>query len=145
MSIFLNNTEELRTQCKEFLNSKGFILDKEPSKDSPYFRFKDTISGKETSMVFAINEGGDVAYVRVVATGLGQVNNSIDSLRTLIDKISSQFKIGKAILVDNDILLSAECFVYSLENVKQLYERMYIVLRQMCETYYHTLENSKTN
>lgn len=126
---------DLKTLCKEFLESKKISFDLDSNNDASYIRFTDKISGNDTILVFAINEGDDDAYIRIVATGLDKIKVDQESLKKLIDS-TSKYKAGKAILLEDDLLLSVECFVYSTENVQQLYDRMYIVLRQMCEEYY---------
>lgn len=70
----------------------------------------------------------DPYYFRLITPSILRVENNEEDIRELINKLNEEFKVAKIALVQNEVWSTTEQFIYSMENIEQLFKRCIIVL-----------------
>lgn len=75
-----------------------------------------------------IYEENDPNYVRLILPGIAS-RNEITDIENALNKYNSNYKTLKMTILNDNILLSVEQFIYSKERVNEMFARMINVLR----------------
>ena len=127
------NSNVMLAQCITFLSEKSILVQKT---EPPYVFFDYNILNRNLHCVFAVGEGNDPNYCRFIIPNLEAVQGD-NNINDVVGQITAEHKAGKAFMVGGKVWLSVECFVYSTENIKSLYDRMFSVLVKICQKYLH--------
>lgn len=88
----------------------------------------------EGLILYVESDIDDVSFLRVVLPNIDQLNENAEK-RKAINELNKSYKMGKMIEYNGLISISAEQFVYSLDSINDLYERMLSVLFSMFKAY----------
>lgn len=89
----------------------------------------------DINYVFAYDETEDPAYIRFIVPNAGDIDiNDANSVKMLYN-LTTSFKLGKAYEQAGQVWFSTDAFVYTKENIDQVFLRMIGVLRDMLNQY----------
>ncbi len=87
----------------------------------------------DLSFVFA-TETSDPYYIRLMLPNVANVND-VKDVDKLINIYNNKYKVIKVSIIDDNIWLSAEQFLYSQENASGLFERMINILENVIKDF----------
>ena len=77
----------------------------------------------------------DPSYIRIMIPNIASTDINDAQVVTDLFNFSQGYKVGKAIIENNQLWLTAESFVFTQENVDRLFNRLLAVLRDMLNEY----------
>lgn len=108
-------------------------------KEYEFLNIKKTLlqfSIDERNYVAEYNKDDDPGFFRVLLPKIESIDEiSIREVKDRMITITSLYKVGKAISINNEVWLSAEVFISSESNVLELFTRMLSVLNDMYKKY----------
>ena len=119
---------------KRFLINKGI----EPTGEDEYISFV------HNNLYFLfVHEKSDPYYFRLILPNIYKIESNKDRYEDFINKLNKSVKVAKTSITDDNMIWSAvEQFVYSMENVEQLFERSVALLEiMMKEEFIKNLDN----
>ena len=124
---------ELISQCVNFLTSKNITVEKV---EAPYVFFDYTIKERTLHCAFIAGEGDDSNFCRFVIPNIEVIDAEQQRVLQILNGLTADYKVGKAFLSsEGKVWLGVEVFVYSKENLKPLYERIFNTMVHLCEDY----------
>lgn len=85
--------------------------------------------------LFSYRRNADPHYFRIMIPNVDNININDLSILNRLQTLTQSYKIGKAEIQEGQLWLCADSFVYSRDNVNQLFERMLAVLQDMFNEY----------
>lgn len=106
---------------KNYLIHKGITIQKEG---------ETTISfGNEGLNYIFVFDKNDPFYFRLILPNVLRINDNRNEILDKINDENTKFKVAKSVIINNNVWISVEQFVYSFEKINNLFERSLIVLR----------------
>ena len=85
--------------------------------------------------LFSCDSQDDSHYCKILIPNIKQYDNVCQSDFDFLNKFSSEYKVGKAMILDiqhsKHLWLEAEAFVYSYDNLNALFDRLISVVDDM--------------
>lgn len=95
--------------------------------------------------LFSYDEIADANYIRLLLPDV-ETSTTIDAdIRKTMIEISTEYKVIKAIELDNKVWLSTEVFVYSTNNIEQLFQRIIELMESVLEIYHGKRKEQTAN
>ncbi len=119
---------------KQFLANKGISITEEEQR----------ITFVQNDLYFLfVHEKSDPFYFRLILPNIYKIENNKDKYEKFINDLNKRVKVAKTSISDDNMIWSAvEQFVYSMENVEQLFERSVALLEiMMKEEFIKNLDN----
>ncbi len=119
------------SKFKQFLSSKSIDY---TSPSDGFVKF----SIGELNYLFQYNESRDSGYFRLMLPNVDSIEDSnadAEDKRKKMIILSTTYKVGKCIQLNNQIWLIAESFFASKDGVEQVFDRMIGLLKEMIEKY----------
>lgn len=85
--------------------------------------------------VFNHDPDNDSNFVRFFLPDIGRNETIQNSEKDIIESLNREYKVGKLIIIENEVWAVAETFIYSKENVHQLFQRLMDLLYLMVKEY----------
>lgn len=85
----------------------------------------------------------DPFYFRLLLPNIGSSSN--DKMLEMANTLSLYFKVGKAVVVNNSIWLSAEQYIVEYTDIDMLFEKYLMILEKMIEKYRQDSEKGDEN
>ena len=105
---------------KEYLASEGYRYDIDSDGDL-HFKI-------ESLNLYCTNNGNDEQFFRIIMPGLYEVENNREKVLEACNKISRDYKVLKAFLVEDRLWLTVEMFVDSSPEVGDFIQRIFSIL-----------------
>lgn len=81
--------------------------------------------------LFAI-EASDPSYFRIMLPNIANIKeDNKQEINEIVNLENSKFKLAKAIIVEQQVWISAELFVYSKEGINSLFDRILNLLKEV--------------
>lgn len=84
-------------------------------------------SYKELNFIFAIDTTDD-NYVRIILPKTTEFKDKAKYTTDILITLNSNLKVVKFEIIDNSVWISAEAFVFSVENIAILYQKLIDIL-----------------
>lgn len=109
---------------------------------------------RETFIVFKKNrlqflfvtETSDPFYFRVILPNIAEIRkDNKQKIDTIINLENSKFKVAKAVIAEHEVWVSAEQFVYSKDNINNLFDRILSLLEGFVIDFKNELKKTNNN
>lgn len=122
--------ESLANLFKDFAFEKGFKIQSITNdKDE-----KALLLEISDAQFIVENNSDDPSFFRIILPNIDRLDGN-EEKRTIINELNKIYKMGKCILVNDNIYMTAEQFVFSKESIDDLFLRMLSVLISMHNEY----------
>ena len=85
--------------------------------------------------LFYYRREDDPNYVRLIIPNIATIDTNDQQAVLSLFNLSQGYKVGKAIIEDGQLWLTADAFVFMRENNDRLFDRLIAVLRDMLNEY----------
>ena len=120
---------------KKYLDSKGIKIQNE---------FDTTINFERNGLQYIFfSEKSDPYYFRVILPNILKVTPETETdILNLVNTVNLKYKVAKSVIIDNkDVWISVELFVYSMNNIDELFNRVFILHEAVLNEYKEFLKN----
>lgn len=125
------------TVFKKYIDSKGFkILNEDET----------TISFERNGLQYTfVYEKSDPYYFRVILPNILKVNTENEQeILQLVNSINLKFKVAKSVIVEKEnVWISIESFVYSMNNMDEFFDRIFVLYEVVLNEYKEYLNLKK--
>lgn len=137
MLIFVQSIKNVRMleAFKKYLDSKGIKIQNE---------FDTTINFERNGLQYIFfSEKSDPYYFRVILPNILKVTPETETdILNLVNTVNLKYKVAKSVIIDNkDVWISVELFVYSMNNIDELFNRVFILHEAVLNEYKEFLKN----
>jgi hypothetical protein len=119
-----NNKQYMLSVFKNYLNSKGkdIVIQKED---------ETTVSFTYNELFYIfVHDKSDPYYFRLILPNVVHVQeNRKNDILNKINEENTKFKVAKSTIINENVWISVEQFVYSMERINDLFERSLILLQ----------------
>lgn len=122
---------------KKYIDSNGIKIQNEDEISISFER-----NGLQYTFVC---EKSDPYYFRVILPNILKVNaENKQEILQLVNSINLKFKVAKSVIVeDKNVWISVELFVYSMNNMDELFDRIFILHEVVLNEYKEYLNSKK--
>lgn len=106
---------------KNYLIHKGITIQKEGETTISF-------SNEGLNYIFVFDKN-DPFYFRLILPNVLRINDNRNEILDKINDENTKFKVAKSVIINNNVWISVEQFVYTFEKINNLFERSLIVLR----------------
>lgn len=106
---------------KNYLLHKGITIQKEGETTISF-------SNEGLNYIFVFDKN-DPFYFRLILPNVLRVNDNRNEILDKINNENMKFKVAKSVIINNNVWISVEQFVYTFEKINNLFERSLMVLR----------------
>ena len=138
MNCYFCKKNCMLTAFKKYIDSKGIKIQSED---------ETTIFFERNGLQYTfVCEKTDPYYFRVILPNILKVNNENEQeILRLVNSTNLKFKVAKSVIIeDKNVWISVELFVYSMNNIDELFDRIFILCEVVLNEYKEYL-NSKKN
>ncbi len=114
---------------KNYLNFKNIEIQEDDSRIS--------FERKGLNYLFLYNREDPVYFRLILPKVLKITENNKAQISNYVNLVNQSVKVAKATIIDEDVWISVEQFVYSTENIEDLFDRVFLVF----ETFISELRN----
>ncbi len=114
---------------KNYLNFKNIEIQEDDSRIS--------FERKGLNYLFLYNREDPVYFRLILPKVLKITENNKAQISNSVNLVNQSVKVAKATIIDEDVWISVEQFVYSTENIEDLFDRVFLVF----ETFISELRN----
>lgn len=125
------------TVFKKYIETKGIKIQSED---------ETTISFERNALQYTfVYEKSDPYYFRVILPNILKVDTeNKQEILQLINTINLKFKVAKSVIVnDENVWISIESFVYSMNNMDEFFDRIFILYEAVLNEYKEYLNSKK--
>lgn len=106
---------------KNYLIHKGITIQKEGETTISF-------SNEGLNYIFVFDKN-DPFYFRLILPNVLCINDNRNEILDKINDENTKFKVAKSVIINNNVWITVEQFVYTFEKINNLFERSLIVLR----------------
>ena len=128
-----NKKQYMLSAFKNYLNFKGIVIQKED---------ETTISFTYNDLFYIfVYDKNDPYYFGLILPNVVHVQENRNDILNKMNEGNTKFKVAKSAIINENVWISVEQFVYSMERINDLFERSLILLQAYIDDFREELHD----